>query len=47
MDDAGGFGIASDGTAGRDRWLKVRVDGKEGWIHSEEDFRALGLPEDE
>ena len=30
-----------------DLWLKVRIDGKEGWMHSEEDFRALGLPEDE
>jgi len=47
MDDAGGFGVASDGTAGQDLWLKVRIDGKEGWMHSEEDFRALGLPEDE
>jgi len=25
----------------------VRIDGKEGWMHSEEDFVALGLPEDE
>jgi hypothetical protein len=41
--DAGGFGVA----AGSDLWLKVRIDGKEGWMHSEEDFRALGLPEDE
>jgi len=47
MDDAGGFGVASAGTAGRDLWLKVRIDGKEGWLHSEEDFQALGLPEDE
>ena len=43
MDDAGGFGVAAD----NDLWLKVRIDGKEGWMHSEEDFRALGLPEDE
>jgi hypothetical protein len=28
-------------------WLQVRIDGKEGWMHSDEDFRALGLPEDE
>ena len=27
-----------------DLWLKIRVDGKEGWIHSEEDFEAVGLP---
>jgi hypothetical protein len=25
-------------------WLKVRVDGKEGWLHEEEDFTALRLP---
>jgi hypothetical protein len=43
LGDAGGFGVAPDS----DLWLKVRIDGKEGWMHSEEDFRALGLPEDE
>ena len=43
IDDAGGFGVAAD----TDLWLKVRIDGKEGWLHSEEDFRALGLPEDQ
>ena len=42
-DEAGGFGVAPDS----DLWPKVRIDGKEGWMHSEEDFRALGLPEDE
>lgn len=41
--EAGGFGVAADS----ELWLKVRIDGKEGWMHSEEDFRALGLPEDE
>ena len=41
--DARWFGIADDS----DLWLKVRIDGSEGWMHSEEDFRALGLPEDE
>jgi hypothetical protein len=40
---AGGFGVAQNS----DLWLKVRIDGKEGWMHSEEDFQALGLPEDE
>jgi hypothetical protein len=25
-------------------WLRVRVDGHEGWIHEEEDFEAIGLP---
>jgi hypothetical protein len=43
MDDAGAIGLADDANL----WLKVRVDGKEGWLHSEEDFQALGLPEDE
>jgi hypothetical protein len=28
-----------------DMWLKVRIDGSEGWIHSEEDFEAVGLPQ--
>src|SRR5260370_24947483 len=40
LKDAGGFGVASDS----DLWLKVRIDGREGWMHSEEDFLALGLP---
>jgi len=28
-----------------DPWLKVRIDGKEGWIHTQEDFDAIGLPQ--
>ncbi len=28
-----------------DVWLKVRIAGQEGWIHSEEDFEALGIPQ--
>jgi hypothetical protein len=28
-----------------DVWLKVRIDGKEGWIHSQENFQAVGLPQ--
>jgi hypothetical protein len=32
--------FAADG----DMWIKVRIDGVEGWIHSEEDFQAVGLP---
>jgi hypothetical protein len=28
-----------------DTWLQVRIEGKVGWIHSDEDFTALGLPE--
>jgi hypothetical protein len=27
-----------------DVWLKVRIDGKIGWIHTQEDFAAIGLP---
>lgn len=30
---------------GEDLWLKVRIDGKEGWIHAQEDFNAIGLPQ--
>jgi hypothetical protein len=32
-----------------DSWLQVRIDGKVGWIHSDEDLNAIGLlePEDE
>lgn len=26
-----------------DVWIKVRIDGQEGWIHSQEDFDAVGL----
>ena len=39
MDDQGGISVSSDNVQ-----LKVRVDGKEGWIHADEDFNALGLP---
>jgi len=28
-----------------DPWLKVRIDGQEGWIHTQEDFSALGVPQ--
>jgi hypothetical protein len=28
-----------------DEWLQVRIDGKVGWIHSNEDLDAIGLPE--
>jgi hypothetical protein len=27
-----------------DLWLRVRIDGNEGWVHSATDFAALGLP---
>src|SRR5215468_2753234 len=26
-------------------WLRLRIDGQEGWIHSEEDLQAVGLPQ--
>ncbi len=25
-------------------WIRVRIDGKEGWLHEDEDFTALNLP---
>jgi len=28
-----------------DVWLKVRIDGLEGWIHTQEDLQAIGLPQ--
>jgi hypothetical protein len=34
-----GLGVADD------VWLQVRIDGKIGWIHTQEDFVAIGLPE--
>jgi len=43
MNDSGGVGL----DPGSDIWLKVRIDGKEGWMHGEEDFAAFGFPEDE
>lgn len=42
MDDAGAIAVLS-----KEPWLKVRIDGKEGWIHSQEDFDALGMPQDQ
>ena len=35
--------IGIDLGVGPDIWVKVRVDGKEGWIHTEEDLQAIGL----
>jgi hypothetical protein len=43
MDDAGGAGWAQTD----ELWLKVRIDGKEGWMHGEEDFNAFGLSQDQ
>jgi hypothetical protein len=42
MSDAGGIAILSKAP-----WLKVRIDGKEGWIHSQEDLDALGMPSEQ
>jgi hypothetical protein len=39
--DSISFGVPNPG----DVWLKVRIDGKEGWIHTEEDFQSIGLPQ--
>jgi hypothetical protein len=43
------WGLSGDlmQVAFRELWLKVRIDdddAKEGWIHSDEDFAAIGLP---
>ena len=27
-----------------DPWLHVRIDGREGWLHTQEDFSAIGVP---
>ena len=40
-EDDAGIGLNVSG----DLWLKVRIDGKEGWIHTQEDFDAIGLPQ--
>ena len=42
MGDAGGISIVS-----KEAWLKVRIDGKEGWIHGQEDLDALGMPSEQ
>jgi hypothetical protein len=39
--DMASIGVA----ANSDGWLQVRIDGKVGWIHGNEDLDALGLPE--
>lgn len=43
--DWAGDGKAINFKVNGDVWLKVRIDGKEGWIHSEEDFEAVGVPQ--
>jgi hypothetical protein len=35
--DGIGLGVADD------IWVKVRIGGKEGWIHTDEDLQAIGL----
>jgi hypothetical protein len=42
MRDAGVIAITS-----KESWLKVRIDGKEGWLHSQEDLDALGMPSEQ
>ena len=39
-EDRSGISFMANG----DTWMKVRIDGREGWIHTEEDFEAVGLP---
>jgi hypothetical protein len=39
--DMASIGIAPNS----DGWLQVRIDGKVGWIHSDEDLAAVGLPQ--
>ena len=43
------WGLSGDlmQVAFRDLWLQVQIDGddqKKGWIHTDEDFAAVGLP---
>ena len=40
-EDAEGVGLST----AEDPWLKIRINGKEGWIHTQEDFLAIGLPQ--
>ena len=37
--------VEADRLPAEDPWLKVRIDGKEGWVHTPEDFMAIGLPQ--
>ena len=38
MDDQGEISVPEGAV-----WLEVRIDGKEGWLHDEEDFMSLGM----
>jgi hypothetical protein len=33
-----------NGCSFRNLWLRIRIDGKEGWVHGQDAFDALGLP---
>jgi len=35
------FGVSSAAQV----WLKVKIDGRDGWIHTEEDLAAVGVPQ--
>jgi hypothetical protein len=43
--DAKNIFISPQGPGDSGTWIKVRIDGKEGWIHTQEDFLAVGLPQ--
>jgi len=43
--DAKNIFIGASGPESDDTWVKVRIDGQEGWIHTQEDFLAIGLPQ--
>jgi hypothetical protein len=38
MDGEAGITVPGDAV-----WLKMRIDGKEGWVHDEEDFMRIGM----
>jgi len=38
------FGMAESETGDDATWLHVRIDGVDGWLHTAEDYDALGLP---
>ena len=41
LEDDNGVGLAP----ADDFWIQVRIDSKTGWIHTQEDFSAIGLPQ--
>jgi hypothetical protein len=47
IEAAAGVSLSYDqrlGVTVRDEFLRVRIDGREGWIRGPEDFEAIGLP---